>query len=152
MKMKLVYRSLFGLHLFVGIGAIAGGLAAIINSQQPLGMTVELLQNSPFSNYLIPGIILFTVIGLGNVISAFMFRFKSKFQGYISSVFSWALVIWIVVQCIMLNAIGFLHVLYFIIGLIQAVLSMIILLEQRLFPANLFRSFYKENKKRNIMS
>lgn len=135
-KMKIVYRLLLTLHLFVGIGAVVGGLAAIIDPQEPLGITVEALTNSPFNNYLIPGIILFTVIGLGNIISALMFRFKSRFQGYISSIFSWALVIWIVVQCIMLNTVVFLHVLYFIIGIIESVLSMAILFEQRLFPTN----------------
>jgi len=91
--MRRVDRLLFLLHLFVGIGALFGGLAAIVNPQTPLGMPAEPLKNSPFSSYLIPGIILFTVIGLGNIFSAFMFRFKSKLQGYISSVFSWALVI-----------------------------------------------------------
>jgi hypothetical protein len=133
----MVYRSLFALHAFVGIGAVAGGLAAIITPQKPLGMSVEFLKNTPFSNYLIPGIILFAIIGLGNIVSALMFLIKSKYQGYISSVFSWALVIWIVVQCIMLNSVIYLHVLYFIIGLIEAALSMIIIFEQRQFPANL---------------
>lgn len=144
--MKIVYRLLFALHLFVGIGAIFGGLAAITNPEEPLGITVDALKYSPFSNFLIPGIILFTVIGLGNVFSALMFRFKSKFQGYISSVFSWALVIWIVVQCIMLDTIAFLHILFFIIGVIKAVLSAIILFEQRLFPANLILNFIKRRK------
>lgn len=129
--MKIINRLLFALHLFVGIGAVFGGLAAIINPLDPLGITVEALKYSPFNNYLIPGIILFAVIGLGNILSALMLRFKSRFQGYISSVFSWALVIWIVVQCIMLNTVVFLHVLYFIIGLIEAALSMAILLGQR---------------------
>lgn len=129
--MKSVYRLLFALHVFVGIGAVFGGLAAIINPQEPLGITVEALKYSPFSNFLIPGIILFAVIGLGNIISAIMFRFKPKFQGYISSIFSWALVIWIIVQCLMLHAVVFLHVLYFIIGLIQSGLSMAILIKQR---------------------
>lgn len=145
--MKTVYRLLFALQLFVGIGAIFGGLAAIVNPEEPLGITVEALKNSPFSNYLIPGIILFTIIGLGNVFSALMFRFKFKFQGYISSVFSWALVIWIVVQCIMLEAVAFLHILFFMIGVIEAVLSAIILFEQRLFPANLILDFIKGRKK-----
>lgn len=147
--MEIVYRLLFVLHGFVGIGALAGGLAAIINHQGPLGMSVEALNNSPFSNYLIPGIILFTVIGLGNIISAFMFRYKLKFQGYISSVFSWALVIWIVVQCIILNTVVFLHILFFTIGLIEAVLSIVILFEHRLFPTNIILKFYKEIKKEN---
>ena len=88
--MKGVYRLLFILHLFVGIGAVSGGLAAITNPTEPLGASVELLKNSPFKDYLIPGIILFTVIGLGNIISALMLRFMPRIQGYISSVFSWA--------------------------------------------------------------
>jgi len=128
--MRVVYRLLFALHLFVGLGAVVGGLAAIINPQEPLGMPVELLNNSPFNNYLIPGIILFTIIGLGNVISAFMFRFKLRFQGYISSVFSWALVIFIVVQCMMLNTVHFLHIIFFVIGLVEAGISMRMLFER----------------------
>lgn len=146
--MRIVYRLLFALHVFVGIGAVAGGLAAITNPQEPLGMPVEPLKNSPFSNYLIPGIILFTVIGLGNIISAAMFHFKSRFQGYISSVFSWALVIWIIVQCIMLRAVVFLHILFFTIGLVEAVLSMAILFRNRLFPANIIVKFYEEIRKK----
>lgn len=129
-KKQIVYRLLFALHVFVGIGAVFGGSAAIINPQDPLGITVEALKYSPFSNFLIPGIILLTVIGLGNIISAIMFRFKSKYQGYISGIFSWSLIIWIIVQCIMFRTVVFLHVLYFIIGLIQAALSLAILIEQ----------------------
>lgn len=148
--MKSIYRFLLALHVFVGIGAMAGGFAAISNPQEPLGAPIELLKNSPFSDFLIPGIVLFTVIGLGNIISAAAVSFKSKFQGYISGVFSWALVIWIVIQCIMINAIGFLHVLFFTIGLIMAVLSMTILFKQNLFPVNIIQNYYKKIKKETI--
>jgi hypothetical protein len=143
--MKKLHVSLFGLHAFVGIGAMAGGFAAISNPQAPLGAPIELLKNSPFDNFLIPGIILFTIIGLGNVISSAAVWSKSRFQGYISSVFSWALVIWIVVQCIMLNAVGVLHVIFFIIGLVEAVLSAIMLFKQKLFPANIILNYYEKN-------
>lgn len=145
--MRTLYRFLLALHAFVGIGAIAGGLAAILNPQKPLGMSADLLKNSPFNNYLIPGIILFAIIGLGNVICVLTIRSKSRFQGYISSVFSWALVIWIVVQCLIINTVHFLHVLYFIIGVVEIVLSMIILFEQCLFPANLILNLYKKIRK-----
>lgn len=141
--MRIVYRLLIGLHLFVGLGAIAGGYAAVSNPQQPLGISVDALKHSPFTNFFIPGLILFTVIGLGNIISAMLFKFKLQFQAYISSVFSWALVIWIVVQCIMLQSVGFLHVLYFFIGLVQAALSTAILFEKKLFPANIVINIYK---------
>ncbi len=139
--MNKAYKILFGLHMFVGAGALAGGLAAITSPDQPLGMPVEALKNSPFADFLIPGFILFTIIGLGNISSALMFYSRTRYQGYISSVFSWALVIWIVVQCIMLRSVVFLHVLYFVLGLVQAALSMALLYEQRLFPANIIRNF-----------
>ena len=142
--MKKVYKILFALHLFVGMGAIAGGLAAITNPYEPLGMPIDLLKNSPFSNYLIPGIILFTIIGIGNIFSALAFRFKLKLQGYNSSIFSFALVIWIIIQCIILNTIAFLHGLFFLIGIIQAVLSISILIDKRLFPANIVLDYYNE--------
>ncbi|MEA4923770.1 MAG: hypothetical protein VB084_00515 [Syntrophomonadaceae bacterium] len=129
--MKKVYNSLFALHVFVGLGALFGGAIGIINPQSPLGMPVEVLRYSPFSNYLMPAIILFVVIGLGNILSAYMFRFKSRFQGYISGIFGCALVIFIVVQCIMMRAVAFLHVLYFMIGLIQTALSILILIGQQ---------------------
>lgn len=142
--MKNVYRVLLALHAFVGIGAVAGGLGAVMNPRAPMGVSVELLRNSPFQDYLIPGIILLTVLGLGNILSAFTLYRRSPYQGYISSIFSWALVIWIVVQCIMLETIIFLHVLYFIIGLVEAALSAVILFRQGLFPTNILLRLYRK--------
>jgi hypothetical protein len=129
--MKKIYYSLFVLHVFVGLGALFGGLAGMINPQNPLGIPVEVLRYSPFSNFLIPAVILFVVIGLRNLFSAYMFRYKLGYQGYISGIAGCALVIWIAVQCIMMWDVAFLHVLYFIIGLIQVALSILILMEQR---------------------
>lgn len=146
--MKKVYNLLFFLHVFVGLGAIVGGGMTILNPQEPMGITVDTLKYSPFSNFLIPGIILFTVIGLGNIFSALSILFKSKYQGYISSIFSWALVIWIIVQCIMLRGVGYLHVIYFIIGLVEAFLSIIILLQQHLFPTNIILNIITKLEKK----
>lgn len=145
--MKKLYSILLVLHVFVGIGAMAGGWAAIDNPQAPLGVSSDILENSPFSNFFIPGIILFTVIGFGNILSAVTICFKMKFQTYISCIFSSALVIWIIVQCIMINSVRFLHVIFFILGLIGVVLSMVILFKQRLFPVNIIENYYKKISK-----
>lgn len=145
--MKVLYRILFFLHSLVGVGAMAGGMAAILNPQKPLGMSVEALKNSPFDNYLIPGIILFAIIGLGNIIGAAAVCFKSKFQGYISGILGGALVIWIVVQCIMLNVVIFLHVLFFSIGFVQAALSIVVIFKQGLFPSDIIVGFYNKMRK-----
>lgn len=135
--MKKAHIALVALHLFVGIGAIFGGLACLLNPQSPLGVPTDILKNTPFTDFLIPGICLFGVVGVGNVFSAVLFFFHLKYQGYVSSVFTWALVVWILVQCIMLRSVVFLHVLFFLLGAAGAALSFLLLAEQRLFPANI---------------
>jgi len=105
---------------------------------EPLGIPADLLEGSPFTSYFIPSLILFVVIGLGHGFSALTAKKHSKYQGYITSVFSWALMIWIVAQCMIMNVIEFLHVLYFFIGLTGAVLGMRLLCEKHMFPSNLF--------------
>ncbi len=131
-------RYLCYLHFFIAIGALFGGMAGMLSPYEPLGIPNELLEGSPFSSYFIPSLILFAIIGLGHTFSGLTALKNSKHQGYISSVFSWALMIWIVVQCIIIETVDFLHVLYFILGLIGAVLGFLILAERRQFPANLF--------------
>lgn len=116
-------RLLCALHLLVAFGAIGGGLAGMLNPQAPLGMSVEYLKDSPFQNYFIPALILFTVIGLGNLFAC-MLRSQSRYQGHISGFFGLALVIFIIVQCIMLNMIYFLHGIFLVIGLVQVGLAM----------------------------
>jgi hypothetical protein len=143
-----VFYLLLVLHAFVGIGGMAGGLAAIIEPQAPMGISVDILKFSPFNNFLIPGILLFGVIGLGNVFSALSMFLKFKYQAYISTVFSIALVIWIFVQCIMLQSIAYLHVIFFIIGLIQTFLSAIILFYEHLFPSNIILRIFKMLEKK----
>lgn len=146
--MKTIHRILFGLHAFIGLGAMAGGMMAILYPQGPGGMPVDALKNSPFTDFLIPGIILFAFIGLGNVASAVTILFRSKYQGYISSVLGWGLMIWIVVQCIMLQAIVSLHVIFFCLGAVQAALAMAILFLRRQFPANIALSILDTFKRK----
>lgn len=134
--MKSVRRALLILHFFIGIGAMFGGLMAILNPEGPAGMPTDALKNSPFSDFLIPGIILFTVIGLGNILCGILHLKKSKLQVYASGVAGGALMIWIVVQCIMLETVNFLHVLYFLLGTVQGLLAAVLLFRERLFPAD----------------
>jgi hypothetical protein len=142
--MKIVRISLIISHLFVGLGGVAGGLGAILNPQAPMGASVEMLQNSPFTDFIIPGLFLLVVIGLGNLTAAGMFLLKLKVQGYISGLAAGALVSWIVVQCIMIQAVVFLHVLFFCIGIVQGLLSLALLAEHRLFPTEILCMWCKK--------
>ncbi|NMA69213.1 MAG: hypothetical protein GX958_07335 [Desulfitobacterium sp.] len=121
--MKKGARWLFILHVFVGLGAILGGMMAFLNPESPGGIDIGVLEHSPFDNFLIPGIILFVVIGLGSFSSALAIIFKWKYQSYISILVSLALVIWIVVQCLMLRMIIPLHVIFFFLGIVGVIIS-----------------------------
>ena len=43
--MKKVYNLLFILHVFVGVGAMAGGSMAILNPMEPGGVPTDMLKN-----------------------------------------------------------------------------------------------------------
>lgn len=126
MKKLLIF-----LHAFVGIGALFGGGGAILNPVDPMGISADVLKNSPFSNFLIPGIILLLVIGFGNIFAAAVLYFKYEYSLYISHFMGLALVGWIVVQCIMMKTINILHTIYFFIGAVETVLSLKIIMNQR---------------------
>jgi hypothetical protein len=128
------------LHLFIGIGAVFGGLAAILQPHSPMGISTDVLEGSPFENFLIPGLILFGFIGLGNSLAGIIVWRGSKMTGYISGFFGCGLIIWIIVQCWIMGDVLFLHILYLVLGMIQAILGLRMLFYNRQFP---FSGFYK---------
>ncbi len=125
------------IHLFVGIGAVFGGLGAILNPYGFMGITTEMLRIGPFETFLIPGIFLFLVIGIGNIIAGLLVQKHFKYQGFISGLFGTILVSWIIIQCYFLQDIGVLHVIYFLIGCIQGLLSIYNLYCEKIFPFHL---------------
>lgn len=130
-------KLLKGIHLFVGIGAVFGGIGAILNPYGFMGITTEVLKIGPFDTFIIPGIFLFLVIGLGNIITGLLMSKDFKYQGYISGVFSTILVLWIVIQCFILQSIAVLHVVFFLIGCVQGFLSIYKLYQKKVFPFHL---------------
>jgi hypothetical protein len=64
------------LQLFIGLGAVGGGLGLVLEpSGANLGMPLEMLNYSPLSDFLIPGIVLLIVNGLGSIAGS-VFSFK----------------------------------------------------------------------------
>ena len=65
MRIKII-RNLFLILLgFLSIGAISGGIVLVISpSGELIGIPVTEFNNLPFDSYLIPGIILLTVLGI----------------------------------------------------------------------------------------
>lgn len=79
MKTKAARNTLLFLLAFLGLGAIFGGGILIISPGGKLfGMPLSMLQNSPFNSFLVPGIILFLVLGVVPMLLVFALLKKPK--------------------------------------------------------------------------
>ena len=114
--------------LFINaLGAIVAGVMFIADpSGGSMGMTPAQLQYSPFSNYLIPGIVLLAVNGLlsVSVISAILFKLKH---------YAWLIILqgvvlcgWLIVQLLMLRFFHPLHLVMMIIGIFLVMFGIVI--------------------------
>jgi hypothetical protein len=107
-------------QLFIGLGAVGGGLVLILDpSGSNLGIPLEELKNTPFSTYLVPGIVLLVVNGLGSLVgSAATFK-GCRNAGKIAMALGVFLVAWIMVQVYWFAGFHWLHALYLGLGLLE---------------------------------
>ena len=122
---KKWYIILGVIQMFVGIGAVASGLGLILEPDgSNLGMNVEALTRSPFSSYLIPGILLLIVNGVGNIMGGILSLRKHVLSGYAGVLLGGALIIWIIVQVIMIGFSHWLQPTYLGIGIAEFFLGL----------------------------
>lgn len=140
--MKALYRSMTALHVLVGIGASAGGLGAVLNPLAPMGMSTDALRNGPFKDFLIPGLFLMCVLGLGNLAAAVAVARKARLHGIFSGALGALMVAWIVIQCLILEAVVGLHVIFFCLGAIQGILAIVLLYRRNEFPLSVVRYWF----------
>ena len=133
MKIKLT-RSVFLILLgLLGIGAIGGGGALIISpTGELLEMPLSMLEKSPFNSFLVPGIILFSVLGLVplSLIIALIKKPESKLAEKInffrdmhwtwtySIYIGFILIIWIQLQMVFVDDVHWLHTFYMLLAVI----------------------------------
>lgn len=124
----IVRNILISLLAFLGLGAIGGGSVLMISPSGKLlgGLPLAILDHSPFNDFLIPGIILFFVLGLFPcfLVFALLKKPKSKFAEYFNffndmhwawsfSIYTaFALIIWIQVETIFVQSVGWLQTFY----------------------------------------
>jgi hypothetical protein len=82
-------------------------------------MPGEILRHSPFSDFLVPGIILFVVNGLLNILALVVTIKESKDYPVFVLIQGVLLTGWIVIQVFMLRDMNFLHSIMLSIGLIM---------------------------------
>ena len=119
---------LISLLLFLGVGALGGGAFLIISPSGKLigGLPLSILEHSQFSNFLIHGIILFLVLGLcpclvtialikkpeSNLAEKFNFFADMHWAWTFSIYIAFALIIWIQVETIFVQSVGWLQTFY----------------------------------------
>ena len=126
------------LLFLLGIGAIYGGSFLIISpSGELLGLPISMLEPSPFDSFLIPGIILFIILGLAPCLVIYGLVTK-KNNNYAESLnifsdmhWSWsysiyisiALIIWIQLQMVFINDVHWSYTLYMFWAIFMIVLA-----------------------------
>ena len=112
---------------FLGLGALGGGgMLSISPSGQLLGMPLSLLAGSPFHDFLVPGLLLFSVLGVAPCLlvvallkqpasplaERFNF-FPDMHWAWTGSIYvAFALIIWLQIEMVFLNAVNWLHTFY----------------------------------------
>ncbi len=87
------------LEVVLSIGALAGGLVLIVAPRgEIMPLPLSALAGSPFETYLGPGLILFTVLGLGPLIAARLAWIRHPLAPVAAFVVGAALLIWIGVE------------------------------------------------------
>ena len=117
---RKVYFGLGSLQAFIGIGAMGGGFMLVKDpSGSALGVPLSLLEGSPFPNFLIPGIFLLVVNGVGSMIGAGLSFSRRRYAQEIAIVLGAILVAWILIQVVIIKSFSWLHILYFILGVVE---------------------------------
>ena len=115
-----VYIGLGAIQAFIGLGALGGGFMLVRDpSGSALELPMSLLEGSPFPNFLIPGMFLLAVNGVGSMIGAGLSFTRRRYAQEIAIVLGAILVAWIVIQVIIISSFNWLHVLYFILGVVE---------------------------------
>ncbi len=130
--------ALIGLLVFLAVGAIFGGGGLILGPDGELiHMPFSHLQGSPFSNFLIPGILLFVFNGIYPLIIAYSlwkkpgWRWPDMINPFKQHHWSWAgalaagmiVLVWITVE-MMWVPFGLVHVFYLIYGVALIVITL----------------------------
>jgi hypothetical protein len=132
MKTHISRNILLILLSFLGLGALFGGGVFIIGpSGKIFGMPLSMLDHSPFPNFLIPGIILFIILGAVPVLlvialikrpiskqAEFLNCYKDMYWAWTFCIYiAFALIVWLQTEMTILRAVHWSHSFYLAIAM-----------------------------------
>lgn len=119
--MKKYYIILGAIQIFTAAGAIPAGILYLLDpSGSKMGTSTDMLTNSPFSTFLVPGLFLLLINGVGNAAGGILSFAKKPYSGIVGVVLGLTLCLWIVFQVKWIGFNSFLQPLFLLIGIIEA--------------------------------
>ena len=121
-ELHLAGKLSIGFLVILGLGAL-GGAAFLVADPDGSSMqwTVAMLAGSPFSEFLVPGLILGGMFGVGSFAVAVLGLAHARIAPFLAFAIGVAQMIWIVVELAIIGEFSFLHPTMFLIGLAIAV-------------------------------
>jgi len=122
--MKKYFIILGFLQAFTAIGAIPAGIGYLLDTTgKGMGVSTEMLANSPLNSFLLPGLFLLLVNGLAHVAGAWLSFSRNRYTGHAGLILGVVLTLWIIVQVAWISLSSFMQPLFLVIGLINIFLS-----------------------------
>lgn len=113
-----------GLQTFVGLMAIPVGTMMVLDpTGSPVGIPQEWIVDTPFASFLVPGLFLLLVNGLGQLAGAVLAIRRHWLGPWVMGALGIGLLVWIAVQ-VMIIPLSFLQPMIFIIGLLQGFIAL----------------------------
>lgn len=110
--------------VLLAIGALGGGAALVSKPDgSVMQFDVALLDGSPFNDFLVPGLILGGLFGIGSLVVATMGLRRSRVAPFLAFAIGCGQMIWIVVELAIIRELSFLHPTFFAVGLVIAAAS-----------------------------
>lgn len=85
------------------VGATGGGIGLVQDPVNNIGTPVSILEGSPFNDFLIPGLVLLSVVGLFPFVVLYGLIRRLTWGWWLSLAAGGALIIWIIVEVILLG-------------------------------------------------
>ncbi len=124
-KILLAVQAVIALTSLLGGGALIVG-ATVGENLFVQGLRADYLEGSPFTSYLVPGILLAVVVGGIHLTAFLMLKRRSRGSVFASAVAGFALLIWIFVQMAFIPF-TVLQAIYFAAGLAEIGLVLLML-------------------------
>jgi hypothetical protein len=122
--MKKYYYILGSLQALTAVGAIPAGYGYLSDiTGKNMGVSTDLLMNSPLDSYLLPGLFLLIVNGFGNLAGAYLSFTRNRLAGHSGLILGLLLSLWIIIQVYWISLISFLQPLFLVTGLVNLYLS-----------------------------